>query len=150
MTNSTTETLIGALVLVTAGGFIAYSAQTIGLSAGSGASYDLRAAFISAEGLTVGTEVRMAGVQIGTVTDMHLDATTYQAVTTLAIDDSIQIPDDSDVKVASEGLLGGTFVEIAPGGSPDLMAAGDEFMFTQGSVDLINLMLKFATGGQAE
>ncbi|MEO0388535.1 MAG: outer membrane lipid asymmetry maintenance protein MlaD [Pseudomonadota bacterium] len=150
MSNSATETIIGAVVLATAAGFLVYSAQSIGVRGASGGQYDLRAAFASAEGLNVGTEVRMAGVRIGTVTDMGLDAATYQAVTTLAIDTSIRIPDDSDVKVASEGLLGGTFVEIAPGGSPDMMAEGDEFIYTQGSVDLINLMLKFATGGQGE
>ncbi|MEM9430757.1 MAG: outer membrane lipid asymmetry maintenance protein MlaD [Pseudomonadota bacterium] len=147
MANSTTETLIGGLVLATAAGFLIYSGQTIGLSAGGDARYEIKAAFTSAQGVNVGSVVRMAGVEIGVVSDMALDLSTYQAVTTLAIDESVAIPDDSDVKIASEGLLGGTFIEITPGASPDAFAAGDEFMFTQGAIDLLTLMMRFASGG---
>ncbi len=150
MANSPTETLIGAGVLLAAAGFLFYSSQTIGLTAGASDQYNLTASFNSVEGLNVGTEVRMAGVRIGTVADMRLNTETFQADTIFAIDDPILIPDDSDVKVASEGLLGGSFVEITPGASEFMFADGDEIIYTQSAVSFISLLLKFATNGAEE
>jgi len=50
------------------------------------------------------------------------------------------------VAIASEGILGGSFVEIVPGGSLDNFAPGDEIEDTQGAISLISLLLKFVTG----
>ena len=49
--------------------------------------------------------------------------------------------------ISQDGLLGGNFVEILPGGMPDVLAPGDEIEDTQGAVSLINLLLKFVGGG---
>ena len=73
---------------------------------------------------------------------------TFRAVTDISLAENIQIPDDSAVIVASEGLLGGSFVEIIPGGSPFNLEAGGEIEDTQSSVSLINLLLKFVAGGE--
>ena len=69
MTHSTTEVLTGGLVLAVAAGFAFYAAQAAGLSRG-GDSYPLSASFRSLEGVSVGTDVRLAGVKIGTVTNV--------------------------------------------------------------------------------
>jgi len=53
------------------------------------------------------------------------------------------LPDDSTIVIASEGLLGGSFVEILPGGSPDNLGPGDEIENTQGAVSVIALLMKF-------
>jgi phospholipid/cholesterol/gamma-HCH transport system substrate-binding protein len=50
------------------------------------------------------------------------------------------------VLVSSEGLLGGTFVEVVPGGSLENFAPGDEVEDTQGSVSLTTLLLRFVGG----
>ena len=63
--------------------------------------------------------------------------------------DRIKIPDDSEVVIASEGLLGGNFVEVSPGGSEFMFSDGDEVLYTQSSVSFLNLMLKFVTGDEA-
>lgn len=150
MANSVTETLLGAAVLVTAAGFVAYASQTGGRGELSGDRYRLMANFVSAEGISTGTDVRLAGVKIGSVTGMKLNPETYQAELTFTIQDNVKVPDDSEVKVASEGLLGGSFLEITPGGSEFMLSEGDEIVYTQSSVSLLNLMLKFATGGGDE
>jgi len=143
MASNAAETLIGAAVIAVAAGFLYYASQSAGFSAGNG-QYPLTAKFRSVSGLNVGSDVRLAGVKIGTLTDISLDPKTYQAVTKLAIDEQVKIPDDADIKVASEGLLGGSFLEITAGGSPFMLAPGDEIVLTQGSVSLINLLIKFA------
>jgi len=62
----------------------------------------------------------------------------------------IEIPEDSEAKVASEGLLGGTFLELTPGGSDYMLETGAEVEFTQGSVSLLNLLAKFASGSGSD
>lgn len=147
MANSVTETLLGAVVLVTAAGFTLYASQSAGVGTGGGGRYELVAKFSSVEGVSAGTDVRMAGVKIGTVTDVVLNPESYQAELNLLIDETIQVPDDSEVVIASEGLLGGSFVQLSPGGSEFMLAAGDEVLFTQSSVSFLDLMVAFATGG---
>ncbi|MXU65796.1 outer membrane lipid asymmetry maintenance protein MlaD [Oceanomicrobium pacificus] len=145
MANNVAETLIGAAVLAVAGGFLVYAAQTTGLSSG-GDSYSLTANFRSIEGVSVGTDVRVAGVKVGRVTAIDLNPTTYEAVTSFSVSADIQLPDDSDVKISTEGLLGGNYVDITPGGSEFLLADGDEILNTQGAVSFLNLLMKFASG----
>ncbi|MEM7615611.1 MAG: outer membrane lipid asymmetry maintenance protein MlaD [Pseudomonadota bacterium] len=146
MANSVTETLLGAAVLVTAAGFTFYASQSAGLGSGGDGRYELVAKFTSVEGVSTGTDVRMAGVKIGTVSDLTLNAETYQAEVLLSLRDDIQVPDDSEVVIASEGLLGGSFVQLSPGGSEFMLADGDEVLYTQSSVSLLDLMVRFATG----
>jgi phospholipid/cholesterol/gamma-HCH transport system substrate-binding protein len=65
----------------------------------------------------------------------------------ISVDKSIQLPTDSAIIISQDGLLGGAYVEILPGGMPDNLAPGDEIEDTQGSVSLINLLMKFVGGG---
>ncbi len=147
MANTAAETAIGAVVLALAGGFLVYAGQSSGLGVNSD-SYALSASFRSVEGISVGTDVRVGGIKVGTVTELALDPSTYQARAAFALDKALEIPDDSDVKIASEGLLGGSFVEITPGASEFMLADGDEFLNTQGSVSLLNLLMRFGTGSE--
>jgi phospholipid/cholesterol/gamma-HCH transport system substrate-binding protein len=146
---SLTEVAVGAVVLVAAGAFLAYAAQATGFSRGTGEDVTLSASFRSVEGVTIGTDVRMAGVKIGTVASMALNPETYRAETTLALDPAIPVPNDSSAVIASEGLLGGTFVEIVPGASFDYFADGDTITDTQGAVSLLNLLLTYVGGDAA-
>ncbi|MBB5514754.1 phospholipid/cholesterol/gamma-HCH transport system substrate-binding protein [Rubricella aquisinus] len=146
---SAAETVIGAIVLVAAAGFIAFAAETADLSAG-GDRYELEAKFRKADGLSVGTDVRVSGVKVGTVEALELDPTTYLAVARLSLDSEIELPEDSDARIESDGLLGGNYVAITPGASDFMLISGDEIINTQGSVSLIDLILKFGSsvGGE--
>ena len=145
MSQNYSEVLVGAAVLAAAIGFAVYAGQATGLSKAT-SGYELTASFRSLEGVQVGTDVRLAGVKIGTVTGVVLNPETYRADTRFSVIDGIQIPDDSAVIISSEGLLGGNFVEINPGGSPFSFSPGDEVEDTQGAVSLISLLLKFVSG----
>ena len=147
MTEKRSEIFVGAIVLAVAAAFLVYLISSTGLGV-TGDRYSLSASFRSAEGVSAGTDVRLAGVKIGTVTEVSLDPTTFRAVTEISLAESVQIPDDSAVIVASEGLLGGSFIEIIPGGSPFNLEEGGEIIDTQSSVSLIDLLLKFVAGGE--
>ena len=106
MRENTTEVVVGAAVLAAALGFLWYIASATGLSGGT-PGLELRANFRSAEGVSVGTDIRLAGVSVGTVNGLSLNTETYRAEAVFAIDEGVGIPDDSAAVVASEGLLGG-------------------------------------------
>ncbi|MDG2404766.1 MAG: outer membrane lipid asymmetry maintenance protein MlaD [Paracoccaceae bacterium] len=145
------EAFVGAGVLAAAVAFGVFAAQSTGLVFGVGKStYVLTASFRSLEGVGIGTDVRLAGIKIGTVSEVALNSENYRAEVDLSLWSMIEIPDDSAVIVASEGLLGGNFVEIVPGGSPFYYSAGDQIEDTQSAVSLTNLLLKFVAGGGSE
>ncbi len=145
MAENVTEVLTGAGVLAVAVAFAAYAGLGAGVTGPKGA-YDLTASFRSVDGVSVGTDVRLAGVKVGTVTRLDLNPKTYFADATFTVRDGIAVPDDSTILISSEGLLGGNFVEIQPGGSPEMLAAGGEIIDTQGAVGLIQLLMKFVSG----
>ena len=149
MCESPLEILTGAVVVLVAGGFLLYAAQATGYG-GPSEGLRLTASFRSIEGVSLGTDVRLAGVKIGTVTDLALDPQSYRATTELTVDAAVPVPDDSTAVVASEGLLGGSFIEIVPGGSLSALADGGQILDTQGAVSLLDLLLKYVSGGNGE
>lgn len=138
MQSNLVETLIGTLVVAVAAVFLFYGYSASGMRSASG--YQVNAAFSAVDGLANGADVRMSGIKIGTVVRQSLDPDTYQAVVTLDIASDVKLPDDSSAKITSEGLLGGSYISVTPGGSEDMLAGGGEIMFTQGSVDLMSLI----------
>lgn len=147
MASNATETLVGAAVLAVAAGFLYYVGQTTGMSSRAG-DYTLNASFRSVEGLNIGSDVRLSGVKVGTLTSVSLNPDTYEAVTQMAIQEDVQIPDDADIKVSTDGLLGGAFLEITAGGSPFMLEPGGEIIYTQGAISFINLLMKFVTNDE--
>jgi phospholipid/cholesterol/gamma-HCH transport system substrate-binding protein len=145
MQNSVVETLIGAAVIAVAVLFLSYAYTSTGSGAISG--YEVTAKFNRADGVNVGSDVRLSGIKVGTVSKMVLDPASYNAVLTIALESSVQVPDDSSVRITSEGLLGNQYLSIEPGGSPDKIKPGGEIEYTQGSVDLMGLLGKAVFGG---
>jgi phospholipid/cholesterol/gamma-HCH transport system substrate-binding protein len=139
------EVLAGAAVLAVAAGFALYAAQGTSY-VDTSASYPLTASFRSVEGVGVGTDVRLAGVKVGTVTDLKLNPETFFADATITMRQDVTLPVDSTILISSEGLLGGSFVEVQPGGALETLEPGSEIEDTQGAVSLITLLLKFAGG----
>ena len=143
------EILAGAAVLSVALGFTLYAARGAGFGV-EAASYPLTASFRSVEGVSVGTDVRLAGVKVGTVSDLQLNPETFFADATITMRKDVAVPVDSTILIASEGLLGGTFVEVQPGGALETLEPGGEIEDTQGAVSLITLLMKFAGGGSGD
>ena len=145
MAENLSEVIAGGAVLAAAIGFLVYAGQSTGFTAES-SSYPLTASFRSVDGVTVGTDVRLAGVKVGTVTALSLNPQTYFADATILVRKDVLLPDDSTILVSSEGLLGGSFIELQPGGSLDNLSPGDEIEDTQGAVSVISLLMKFVGG----
>jgi len=139
------ETLIGAGVVVVALIFAALAYYRMG--AGHLSGYEINAKVPKADGLAVGTDVRLAGIKVGTVSDLTLDPKTYLVTVHMNIRDDIKLPVDSSVLVTQAGFLGGQYLSITPGGDDKMMTAGSFFENAQGSIDVMGLVGRFATGG---
>lgn len=138
MSNNVVETLIGAVVLGVAVAFLVFAFSRTDVGTVSG--YEVLAKFDRVDGVAVGTDVRMSGIKIGTVVDQVLDPSTFKAVVRMAIRPDIELPLDSSATISTEGLLGGTYISLTPGGEIDALEDGDEIEYTQGSVDLMGLI----------
>lgn len=138
MKRNIVETLIGAIVLVVAIGFFsyAYSRADVGTVTG----YTVNADFTGVGSLTTGADVRISGIKVGSVVRQELDPVTFMAKVTLSIDDAIELPTDTTAAVGIEGLLGGAFVALEPGGEEELLADGGQIIFTQAAPDIIGLV----------
>jgi phospholipid/cholesterol/gamma-HCH transport system substrate-binding protein len=135
------EILTGLVILVIAAVFLVYAlgrAQAIG-----GSGYLLRAQFSDIGGLTVGSNVEIGGVTVGHVVDASLDPKTYAAVVTVRINNGVKLPEDTSASISSEGLLGGNYVGLSPGGSETMLAPGQSFQVTQSAINLESLLGQF-------
>ena len=139
MRNNLLESLIGFVVILIAIIFFIYSYSMMG-NKNSSRTYEITAVFNEVSGLMSGSDVRLSGIKIGSVTSQTLNADTFDAVVSMQINNDIKIPTDSSAKISAEGLLGGNYISIEPGGSDEILSDGDVIEFTQGSIDLIGLL----------
>ena len=148
MKDNLVETLVGIAVIVVAAIFVFYGYSVTNSSSSGG--YAVSAEFDRVDGLTIGSDVRMSGIKVGTVTALSLDPQSYAANVSIIIGSDIDLPDDTSAKITSEGLLGGNYISLSAGGSEDMLSGGDEILYTQGSVDLIGLVSQalFSAGDQ--
>lgn len=117
-----------------------------------GGTYSVTARFANTGELKPRAPVKIAGVKVGEVENIVLDATTYDAVATLRISRAAgDLPSDSSAAIYTSGLLGERYVGITPGGAPDALADGGEIALTQSAIVLEQLIGKymFGTAGKA-
>jgi phospholipid/cholesterol/gamma-HCH transport system substrate-binding protein len=154
--NSTVETLIGTAVVAIAAAFFIYAYQA-SERGGTAGSYRISAEFDNAEGVSIGTDVRVAGVKVGSVVDFTLNPENFQANVKMELDPKVQLTEDASAKVTAEGLLGSKFISLEQGGAETMLAEGGVISNTQGAVDIWSLISQAmfenkggASGGAAE
>lgn len=140
MKTERTELMAGAVSFLAAV-FVFYLIGTSSLFHRKSDTYTLSARFNQTDGLTVGNEVRLAGIRIGHVVSQRLDDY-YGVVVTFSVPNHIRLPEDSTASVQSTGLIGGKYIELAPGGEEEFLVSGSTVEFTQDSPDLIGLLDK--------
>ncbi len=147
--NTTRCAAVGVFVLI---GLLCVAYMTIRLGkmeVFSDRGFLLNASFTSVSGLRVGADVEMAGVPVGKVQSIQLKRTETQtmAEVVLRFDRDLQLPDDTIASVRTAGLIGDKFIDVAPGGSPDILRDGDTITDTEPAMDLGSLIGKYAFGG---
>ena len=139
MKRNTLETVMGAVVLVAAA---AFAWLGYGVAGGGGGGYVVSAEFGSTGQLSVGDDVRIAGIKVGRITDAELDPVTYVARIVISLDSEVLIPADSGARITSSSLLGGDYIELLPGAAEDMLQPGDVIYDTRDPVSLTDLLGK--------
>ena len=138
------DAFLGLLVLLVSGTFIFYIYVTVDTKLFKNDKFQLHARFDNVDGIVAGSKVKLSGVNIGSVRSISLDPENFYAFITIDFDKEYNFPDDTEASVQLEGLLGGSYISILPGGSDVMLLKNQEILYTQGSASLLNLMLKFA------
>ncbi|MFS3136597.1 outer membrane lipid asymmetry maintenance protein MlaD [Gluconacetobacter sacchari] len=135
------ELAAGCGVLVLLCGLLALAVVDKGRRHETG--YRLHAAFDHIDGLSVGSDVRLAGVTVGQVVDERVDPSDFKAEVTFTVRPDVRLPVDSAAIVTSDSLLGGKYIALSPGGSDTMLRAGGEMTQTQGAISLEQLLSRF-------
>ncbi len=146
MKQSKLELFVGAFVLL---GIAAIIYLTVKLGAGSmigGETYVLEARFTNAGGLNAGSSVLVAGVPVGRVEGIRVDATDYSAMVTMRVLAGLKLPTDTMASIKTTGLIGDKYVALAPGADETYLDSGARITMTESSVDIESLIGKMAFG----
>lgn len=143
------ETVLGAVVLMVAGIFVYFFQQTAEVRATQG--YAVTASFSKIGGLAKGSDVRISGIKVGTVSGQRLDPQTFDAMVTMTITPEVKLPADTVAAVDSEGILGGKYVRLEPGRAAETIPPGGRIRKTRdfrSLEDQVGEIIFLATGGE--
>ena len=134
------ETVMGAIVLLTAVAFVSLAYEAANIRGTDG--YELEAEFGATGGLSVGDDVRISGIKVGRISRQELDPVTYAARIVMSLDERIRIPADSSARITAASLLGGNYLELIPGADEGMMQPGEVIYDTRDPVSLTDLLGK--------
>ena len=149
MQRNTLETVMGAIVLLAAAGFVTLAYEAADIKGNGG--YEIIAEFGSTGGLSIGDDVRISGIKVGRITEQSLDPFTFSARIAMSIAPDIKIPADSSARITAASLLGGNYLELMPGAEDEMLAAGAVIYNTRDPVSISDLLGKmvFSSGNNA-
>ena len=148
MRRNAVETVLGAVVLLVAGMFVYFAYNTAHVKAIDG--FNINASFFKIGGLTTGSDVRINGIKVGTVTNARLDPETFDAVIEMSIKPDIKLPTDTIAAIGSEGIVGGKYVRITPGSAKETISENGSISETKdfrSLEDQVGEIIFLATGG---
>lgn len=143
MSKNLVETLVGAIVIIIAAAFLYSAYKTTDVGVGLGSGYSLSAKFDRADGLNLGSDVKVGGIKVGKVIGQSLDEKNYQAIISMTINDEVKLPSDTTAEIIGNGLLGEKYVALIPGADDEKLSDGGIIEYTQSAVSLESLIGKF-------
>ena len=146
------EFAVGAFLVLALGSLLVLAiASTNGRFGFSADSYELTARFTNLGQLRPMAPVKIGGVTVGQVSDITLDPVKFDSIVTLAIDQRFdEIPVDTSAQILTGGLLGESYVGLQPGGDVEVFKPGEELVYTQPAVDLMQMVGKYMFSGGGE
>jgi phospholipid/cholesterol/gamma-HCH transport system substrate-binding protein len=142
------ETAVGFAVLVAALFFADYIYSRSGWKKIDG--FTLTAKFNKIDGLSEGTDVKISGVRVGKIATIAIDPQTFMAVVTFSVSKDIKLPRDSTASIISDGLFGGKYLSLVPGGDEKILKNGDSVKYTTGPLSLESLIAKMVFSGKKD
>lgn len=143
MKNIGVDFIVGIFVIIGAALLLYMSASIGGASLSNAGQYSLIARFENTSGLKEGAFVEVSGVRVGQARSIVFDPERYESVVEILLDESVNVPDDSIASIRTAGIIGDRFIKITPGGSDLYMVNGEEFIETEPSISLEELISKY-------
>jgi phospholipid/cholesterol/gamma-HCH transport system substrate-binding protein len=137
------EMVVGLFVVIGFACFVWLSVRLGDVNLFGSPTYQLSASFGSVSGLKNGALIEIAGVPVGKVEDIRIDATRYEAVVTMQIDNGIVLQEDSIASVRTAGIIGDRYIDISPGGSDVELHDGGRIVETESAINLEELVSKY-------
>ncbi len=113
----------------------------------SSGGFNVNAQFSSVTGLKSGADIEIAGVKVGKVKNIKLNADEAMATVELQFNDGVKVFDDAIASVKTSGLIGDKYISVDPGGAGIELESGDIILDTESAVDIEALISKFVFGG---
>ena len=132
------EAFLGLVVLLVIGISVYFAFISTDLKPEGGLK--ITAQFTAVDGLVIGSDVRIGGVKVGTVIDQKVDPQTFKAVVTMTIRPDIRLTGDTRVRIGNDGLLGGNYIKLEPGGGKKSVGDGAELRKTKDVISLGELL----------
>lgn len=129
MNKKPVETIMGMVVIVIAALFLFFAYKVSDLQVVKG--YTVSANFLKVGGLTIGSDVRINGIKVGTVVSQKLNPDDYVAEIKMSLAPDLKLPKDSVAVIAGDGLMGNKFIKIEPGTDKEILSDGDEITNTK-------------------
>jgi phospholipid/cholesterol/gamma-HCH transport system substrate-binding protein len=106
-----------------------------------GSTFNLKSNFKSVSGLEIGNNVRFAGINIGTVSEIQL-VTDSSVVVVLVIKDEVRkfIKTDATASIGSDGLMGDKVLTISPGVSSTKIVENNDVITSKIPIDMEDVM----------
>ncbi len=145
------ELWVGSLAAAFLTIVFAFTAFNPGQQASSqGEAFLLKAEFNRIDGLTVGSPVRLAGVDVGQVNALNLTEEGRAEVELVLFNTELPIPTDTAAVIETDGLFGDKYVELHPGGELDNFQSDQRLSYTQDSVVLESLLNQIVSRARAQ
>lgn len=142
------EYLVGVLAALVLGTVLVFTAlaNRRALDETKGAM-TLIAGFSRADGIYVGTPVRLAGVPVGSVIKSELND--GRATLTFRLNQTLELPEDTAAIVETDGVFGSKHIELQPGGAEETLKSGARMAYTQDSVIIEDLIAHIVSEAKA-
>ncbi len=142
------ELLVGLFILAGLAAFLVLVFKVANIDVKPGQNhYTLYAKFTNIGGLKVRSPVKVGGVVVGRVANIHLDPNELVAVVELSMDKQYdQFPETSSLSILTSGLLGEQFLGLTPGfvmDDIDILQDGDRIDDTHSALVLEDLIGQF-------
>ncbi len=151
MNKKPVETIMGLVVLAVAALFMVFAYQVSDLQVVKG--YEINARFLKVGGLNTGADVRINGIKVGTVLSQSINPEDYMVDVKMSLSPEISLPEDSEITIAGDGLMGDKFIKIEPGQSPNKLTPGSTATNTKDAKsleDMVGEIIFMVTGDDNE
>ena len=145
MKQSNIELSVGAFVLLGIAAIVWFAVEAGAGVAIGGSTYEVNARFTNIGGLKSGSQVFIAGVPVGRVEKIDLDAQ-YVAIVHLNLQQQVHVPSDTIASIKTSGLIGDKYIALAPGADSKNLPPGGTITDTESAMDLESIISRFAFG----